>query len=121
MSTLSPVTGETSDTKVAAIFDDEGSARRIAATLRRELRLRQSQVQVLSTGDSDPNPKMDLESRGLVRTMLTKHAKHGLVGASYGAVVYALMYASGLCMVHLSHRFAYAVIITDCADFSQKE
>mgnify|MGYP001180869854 FL=1 len=117
MSTLSPVTGETSDTKVAAIFDDEGSARRIAATLRRELRLRQSQVQVLTSGDRHPGRKLEPENRGIFRTMLIAHAKLGLVGAGIGAVLFALLYASGLELVTSSPGFAAAVIISYGAVF----
>src|SRR5690554_4459012 len=96
MSTLSPVTGEASDTKVAAIFDSEGSARRIAAVLRRELRLRPSQVQVITHHDRHPARKLEPEDRGIFRTMVVAHVKLGLVGGGVGVLLFALLYASGL-------------------------
>ena len=117
MSTLSPVTGEASDTKVAAIFDNEGSARRIAAMLRRQLRLRPSQVQVITSGDRHPGRKMEPEDRGIFRTMVIAHVRLGLVGAAVGAVLFALLYLSGLALVTSSPGFAAAVIIAYGAVF----
>ena len=87
MSSLSHVTGEVSDSKVAAIFDSERRARRIAHLLRRSLRLKQSQVQVISGQDRHPGRKLEPEDRGIFRTMLVAHAKLGLVGLVVGAVL----------------------------------
>lgn len=111
MSTLSPVTGEASDSKVAAIFDNESRARRIAQALRRRLRLRPSQVQVITSHDRHPGRKMEPEDRGIFRTMVIAHVRLGVVGAAVGAVLFALLYLSGLELVTASPGFAAALII----------
>ena len=111
MSTLSPVSGEASDTKVAAIFEDEGRARRIAAKLRRRLGLRQSQVQVITRHDRHAGRKLEPENKGIFRTMLIAHVKLGLVGAAVGGALFVLLYLSGLQLVTSSPGFAAAVII----------
>ena len=112
MSTLSHVTGEVSDSKVAAIFDSERNARRIAHLLRRSLRLKQSQVQVISRHDRHPGRKMEPEDRGIFRTMLVAHAKLGLVGLGVGALLFGLLYLSGLELITASPGFAAVVIIS---------
>lgn len=111
MSTLSPVTGEASDTKVAAIFESEGRARRIAQALRRRLGLRPSQVQVITCHDRHPGRKMEPEDSGIFRTMVVAHVRLGLVGAAVGAVLFALLYLSGLELVTASPGFAAALIV----------
>ena len=109
MSTLSHVTGEVSGSKVAAIFDSERNARRIAQSLRRSLRLKQSQVQVISRHDRHPGRKMEPEGRGIFRTMLVAHARLGLV---VGALLFGLLYMTGLELITASPGFAAAVIIS---------
>ena len=54
MNMLSSVTGELSDSKVAAIFDSESTARRIAHELRGALGVQDSQVQVVTALDRHP-------------------------------------------------------------------
>ena len=112
MSTLSHVTGEVSDSKVAAIFDSERNARRIAQSLRRRLRLKQSQVQVISRHDRHPGRKMEPEGRGIFRTMLVAHARLGLLGLVVGALLFGLLYMTGLELITSSPGFAAAVIIS---------
>ncbi|MEN1927338.1 hypothetical protein [Luteimonas qiangzhengi] len=111
MNALSPLTGEVSDSKVAAIFDSESNARSCARQLRDALRLRQSQVQVITRHDRHPGRKMEPEGRGIFRTIITAHAKLGVAGLVLGVLVFALLYASGLELVTASPRFAAALII----------
>ena len=111
MNALSPVTGERSDSKVAAIFDSERNARGCARRLRAKLRLRPSQVQVITRHDQHPGRKMEPEGKGILRTIVTAHAKLGLVGLLVGAAVFALLFASGLEMITASPGFAAAIII----------
>lgn len=111
MSTLSPVTGEASTSKVAAIFENESRARRIAQALRRRLGLRPSQVQVITRHDRHPGRKMEPEDRGILRTMVVAHVRLGLAGAAIGVVLFALLYLSGLELVTASPGFAAALII----------
>lgn len=111
MNALSTLTGEVSDSKVAAIFDSESSARSCARKLRRALRLRPSQVQVITHHDRHPGRKMEPEGRGILRTIVTAHAKLGVAGMALGAVVFSLLYAIGLQLVTSSPGFAAALII----------
>lgn len=111
MSTLSPVTGEASDSKVAAIFDSEERARRIAQSLRRRLRLQPSQVMVVTSNDRHPGRKMEPEDKGIFRTMVVAHVRLGLAGTAVGVLVFALLYLSGLELVTASPGFAAALII----------
>jgi len=111
MSIVSPVTGEASDSKVAAVFNCEDRARGIARGLRRSLRLRQAQVQVITCQDRHPGRRMEPEDRGILRTLVVAHVKLGLVGAVLDVVLFALLYLSGLQLVTASPGFAAALII----------
>lgn len=111
MSTLSPVTGEASDSKVAAIFDSESRARRIAQAVRSRLGLRPSQVQVITCHDRHPGRKMEPEGKGILRTMVVAHVRLGLVGTGVGVLLFALLYLSGLDLITASPGFAAALII----------
>lgn len=111
MNALSPITGELSNSKVAAIFDSERTARSCARRLRDALRLRPSQVQVITHDDRHPGRKMEPEGGGIFRTIITAHAKLGVAGLLLGVAVFATLYASGLQMIHSSPGFAAALII----------
>ena len=54
MSVLSPLTGEMSDSKVAAIFHDSARAHAVATQLREQLALQAAQVQVVTPHDRHP-------------------------------------------------------------------
>lgn len=111
MISLSALTGETSDSKVAALFDSEQRARRTAQGLRRSLGLKQSQVQVVSPQARHPGRKLEPEGRGIMRTIVIAHLKLGAIGAAAGALVFAALYAFGLQLVTSSPGFAAALII----------
>ena len=70
MSVLSSLTGEISDSKVAAVFDSEDRARSAALEIRSRLGLRDSQVQVISPHDRHPGRKLLPEGRGIFRTII---------------------------------------------------
>jgi hypothetical protein len=111
MNVLAPLTGEVSDSKVAAIFDDEATARRIAARLRKELSLQPAQAQVVGPHDRHPGRKLLPEGQGIFRTILIAHYKLGLAGLAIGAVVFAALYAMGIAMIVSSPMLAAALII----------
>ena len=111
MSSLSSLTGEMSDSKVAAVFENERSARRMAHGLRRALRLKSSQVQVVTPLTRHPGRELEPEGRGIMRTIIIAHLKLGAIGIGIGAVVFALLYAAGLELVTASPGFAAALII----------
>ncbi len=110
MSIVSSVTGEVSDSKVAAIFDSESTARRVAGDLRAKLDLADSQVQVITPHDPLRDRKLMPENRGILRTIVIAHYRLGLAGLAVGAIVFALLYAAGLPFIVASPLFAAAVI-----------
>lgn len=111
MNSLSALTGEHSDSKVAAMFDTERRARRTAQGLRRTLGLKQSQVQVITPQVRHPDRKLEPEGRGIMRTIIIAHVKLGALGLVAGVVLFGLLYASGLQLVTSSPGFAAALII----------
>lgn len=111
MSTLSTVTGEISDSKVAAIFDSEKTARANARQLRSAFGLKQSQVQVITRNDRHPGRKLEPEGRGIFRTIILAHYRLGLAGLAVGAALFGLLYAMGIGAVVNSPGFAAALII----------
>ncbi|WP_024890626.1 hypothetical protein [Luteimonas huabeiensis] len=111
MSTLSSVTGETSDSKVAAVFDSEAAARAAAAEIRSALGLQDSQVQVVTPHDRYPGRKLEPEGRGIFRTILIAHYKLGIVGLIVGALVFAALWAMGIEAVANSPWLAGGLIV----------
>lgn len=75
MSVLSSLTGEISDSKVAALFDGDDRAQAIAHEMRSRLGLRDSQVQVINPHDRHPGRKLLPEGPGIFRTILIAHYK----------------------------------------------
>jgi len=96
MTVVSSLTGERSDSKVAAVFDSEGRAHEVARQAREALGLQESQVQVVTPQDSHPGRKMEPEGKGIFRTGIIAHLKLGLAGLALGALAFALLYAAGV-------------------------
>jgi len=111
MNLISSVTGEMSDSKVAAVFDTEPEARAIARQVQRMLGMQPAQVQVVTPHDARPGRKLEPEGRGIFRTILVAHYKLGLVGLGLGALLFAVLYSVGLEAVVLSPGLAAALII----------
>ena len=111
MNTLSALTGERSDSKVAAVFERESTARAVASRLRERLGRQASQVQVVTPDDSHPGRKLEPEGHGIFRTIIVAHYKLGLAGLAVGAMVYAAMYVIGLDGVTQSPWLAAALVI----------
>lgn len=111
MNTLSPVTGERSDSKVAAIFDSQDSARAIAARLREDVPLQPGQVQTISPQDRHPGRKLEPEGHGIFRTIIIAHYKLGLAGLAVGAVLFAVLYAMDVTAVVSSPALAAGLMV----------
>lgn len=111
MSMLASVSGEVSDSKVAAIFPDEGTARRIAGNIRSLLNLRPAQVQVVTPADQYPGRKLEPEGRGIFRTILVAHYRLGLAGLVFGALLFAVLTMLQLPAVVQSPWFAAGMMI----------
>lgn len=107
----SPLTGEVSNSKVAAVFANEAAAREVAARVRSTLQLSDAQVQVITPSDRRPGRKLEPESEGIFRTIIRAHVRLGLLGAVAGAVAFGVLWAMGLPLIVNSAVMAAAVMV----------
>lgn len=114
MSIVSPLTGEASDSKVAAILGNEARAREVAGTLLQDLDLQPGQVRVLTPQDRHPGRKLEPESHGIFRTLVVAHYKLAIVGLVFGVLAWALLFGLGIPAVANSPDIAAAVIVSFC-------
>ena len=96
MSETSPITGELSNSKVAAVFLNEPAARAAAQAVAGAMSLGSAQVQVITPSEPHPGRKLEPESRGIWRTIIVAHVRLGIVGAVVGLLAFAALYAAGL-------------------------
>jgi hypothetical protein len=111
MANDSSLSAELSSSKVAAIFPDPASARRIAETLREALQLGEAQVQVITPADPRPGRKLEPESRGILRTMVRAHVRLALLGAVGGALLFAVLWARGTPFIVNSAAMAAVTLV----------
>jgi hypothetical protein len=111
MSETSPITGELSNSKVAAVFPDEGVARRAAQDVTAALALGEAQVQVITPREPHPGRKLEPEDRGIWRTIVIAHVRLGIAGAIAGLLVFALLYEIGIAFVVNSAVAAALVLL----------
>jgi hypothetical protein len=93
------ITGEVSNSKVAAVFDQEFSARQAAQGVAGVLSLVPAQVQVITPVEPHPGRKLEPESGGIWRTIVVAHVRLGLAGAVAGLLLFAALYAGGLAFI----------------------
>jgi|SRR5690606_17214371 len=105
------ILGEVSASKVAAVFPDADAAGRAAARVRDAVGLAAGQVRVLGPGDRRPGRKLEPESHGIFRTMLRAHAWLGMAGLAAGAVLFGVLWASGVPLVADSPGMAAMAIL----------
>ncbi len=109
------ITGEVSNSKVAAVLDNEATARQAADTVRRELHMRESQVRVVAPRDPKPGRQLEPESKGIFWTMLRAHLWLGLAGALLGVALFWLMWALDVPFIVNSAPYAAGALIFFCA------
>ena len=96
MSILSAVTGEMSDSKVAAVFDDEREARAIGRQVQELLHLAPAHGQGVTAQTAHPGRKLEPEGQGIFRTILLAHYRLGIAGLVAGALAFAALYLAGV-------------------------
>lgn len=111
MSETSPITGELSNSKVAAVFADEAAARQAAQAVMQALSLKSAQVQVIAPGEPGAGRKLEPESHGIWRTIVVAHARLGIAGAALGLLVFVAMYALGVAFIVNSPVAAALVLL----------
>lgn len=107
----SVLTGEVSNSKVAAVFASEATARHVAAHVRNSLQLSDAQVQVITPSERRPGRKLEPESHGIFRTMIRAHVRLGVLGAVAGAAAFAVLWAMGWPWIVNSAVLAAAVFV----------
>lgn len=96
MSETSPIIGELSNSKVAAVFAQPGAARDAAQGVAAALSLEAAQVQLITPAEPHPGRKLEPESAGIWRTIVIAHVKFGIVGAVAGVLLFGALHAAGL-------------------------
>lgn len=107
----SALTGERSDSKVAAIFPSEAQARAVSTAIRDESALQPEQVMVVTPHDRHPGRKMQPESRGILRTIIVSHYKLAIAGIVLGLLVFAALLLMGVDAVARSPGLAAFALV----------
>ncbi|MDI9239934.1 hypothetical protein QLQ15_13560 [Lysobacter sp. LF1] len=112
-SPTSPVTGELSNHKVAAVFASPHVAQQAADAVFSELSLGAAQVQLIRPDEPEARSsrKLEPESHGIWRTIVVAHIRLGIAGAVLGALAFAVLYAMGLPFVVNSAVAALLVLV----------
>ncbi len=113
MSIVSSLSGERSNSKVAAICPTRRDAERVAADVTRVLGADAARITVLSSSTPAPGRRLEPESSGILRTIVIAHSKLALVGLGAGLVFFAILYVIGIPAVTASWPYA----LVACAGF----
>lgn len=107
----SALSGERSNSKLAAVFDSRRAAAEAAEALIARLGLSSEQVQTIAPDEPRPGRKLEPESRGIRRTLVKSHLRLGIAGLVVGALVFAALYSAGVAMIVLSPWAALGVLL----------
>lgn len=110
-SPTSPITGELSNHKVAAVFTSASAAQQAADAVFSELSLGPAQVQLVRPGEPRSSRKLEPESQGIWRTIVVAHVRLGIVGAVLGVIAFGVLYAVGLPFIVNSWLAALLILI----------
>ncbi|MBZ4038874.1 GlsB/YeaQ/YmgE family stress response membrane protein [Novilysobacter selenitireducens] len=110
MSETSLLTGELSNSKVAAVFDNASLARQAADAVAESLSLGPAQVQLVTPDEPHPGRKLEPETRGIWRTIVVAHVRLGIAGAVVGLLGFAALYAMGIPFI-VSSPIAAALVM----------
>lgn len=102
MSDTPLLSGERSNSKVAAVFATAQAASAAAREVAATLGLGDAQVQLLTPGEVAPGRRLEPESHGIWRTIVIAHARLGVLGMVVGLLVFAVLLAMGIAFVERS-------------------
>jgi ABC-type amino acid transport system permease subunit len=91
-----PLTGEVSNSKLAAVFDTEAAARAAAAAVIAQTELQPAQVKVVTPDEPHPGIKLEPEGGGILRTIVVAHVWLGVAGVLAGIVAFVVAAWSGV-------------------------
>jgi len=95
---LSP-TGEQSNHKAAAVFDDLAQAERAERALGESTSLEPRQIDLLVPDTRNRGKRLLPESKGIWRTWLRAHAIFGAAGAIIGMLAFVVLYAADVAVI----------------------
>jgi|SRR6056297_128629 len=87
--------GEASNHKLAAVFDDRGQAEDALQTLAGSTGLAPNQMRLLDRQTKRINRKLLPESTGIGRTLVRSHIVFGIVGLWFGLLLFLILNAAG--------------------------
>lgn len=94
-----PLTGEVSNSKLAAVFDSRDAARSAELEVIIEAGLSPAQVKLITPNEPHPGIKMEPEGGGIWRGILLAHAWLGAAGFAAGLLAFALLAWLGVAAV----------------------
>jgi hypothetical protein len=100
-----------SNSKVAAVFAQEGVARQAAQAVAAALSLEAAQVQLITPREPHPGRKLEPESAGIWRTIVIAHIRFGIAGAVVGVLAFVALYAAGVAFIVNSPVAAARVLL----------
>lgn len=106
-----PVTGEVSNSKLAAVFDRESSARAAVDAVVSGAGLQPTQVKLVTPAEPHPNIKLQPEGGGIWRTIVIAHLRFGIAGAVLGAVAWAVLMAIGVTLIVSSAVVSFVAFV----------
>lgn len=106
-----PVTGEVSNSKLAAVFDSESVARAAVAEVVAEAGLEPAQVKLVTADEPHPNIKLEPEGQGIWRTIIRAHAWLGGAGVVVGLLVFAAMMWMDVPAIAASPWTSFAIFV----------
>lgn len=86
-----PITGEVSNSKLAAVFDREVSARAAVAAVVSGAGLQPSQVKLVTPAQPNSDITLQPEGAGIWRTILLAHLWFGAGGVAVGVLAWAVL------------------------------
>jgi hypothetical protein len=107
----SPITGEVSNSKLAAVFAHERDALAAVQALSAALSLGPEQVKLITPAEPHPGRKLEPESRGIWHTIVKAHVRLGIVGAIAGLLAFAGLYLIGVPFIVSSPVAAVLVLL----------
>ena len=106
------VTGEVSNSKLAAVFTSLSAARDAASAVIAEAGLQRAQVKLIEPGEADADIKLEPEGAGIWRTIVVAHVRLGIAGAVAGLLALGLLLWLGVPFVAASPWAAGVVLVS---------
>lgn len=89
------LSGERFTKKLVGVFDNENDAMVIIERLKKQISLRDEQIQLVQPYEKNYDKKLEPETRGVARTAMRAHTTSGVGGLLVGIVIWAVLFVLG--------------------------